>query len=131
MYNAMRQKALKVRLSQAIQRSAYSSSPFPSFLLLSRVFQITPSFSAPASLQDGSPFLVSVKASKTLADQRTEGYTVAATSTFASEEDFEHYDTQCEARKELKEFAGQCVLGKFDGLLPVSCQGLQRGCERK
>ena len=27
-------------------------------------------------------------------------------STFASKEDFEHYDTQCEVHKELKAFAG-------------------------
>lgn len=41
------------------QRSAYSPSPSSSFLL-STFSQIPPSFSAPASPQDGSPFLLSV-----------------------------------------------------------------------
>jgi hypothetical protein len=46
------------------QRSAYSPSPSSSFLL-STFSQIPPSFSAPASPRDGSPFLLSVNAGKT------------------------------------------------------------------
>ena len=99
MYSAMPQKALKVRPAQAKARVCLSPSPSLSFLL-SRVSQIASSFSASASPQDGSPFLISVKGGKTFTDQRAQEYTVAATSTFASKERlFEHYDTQCEAHK--------------------------------
>jgi hypothetical protein len=99
MYSAMPQKALEVRPSQAKAGVCLSPSPSLSFLL-SRVSQITPSFSASASPQDGSPFLISVKGGKTFTDQRAQEYTVAATSTFASKERlFEHYNTQCEAHK--------------------------------
>jgi len=100
MYKAMPQEALKVRPSQA----KIKVLPFP-LLLLPRVSQIRLSFSVPASPQDGSPYLVSVEAGKTFANRRTQGYTVAVMSTFASKEAFEHYDIQCEAHKKIKAFA--------------------------
>jgi Stress responsive A/B Barrel Domain len=64
-------------------------------------------------LQDGSPYIQSVKAGKTFADQRAQGYTIAVMTTFASEEDFAFYDTQCEAHKELKAFAASVHQGNL------------------
>jgi hypothetical protein len=97
---SLKRRSRSVRRKQK-QRFAYSP-PLPSSL--SAVSQITPSFLAPDSPQDGSPFLLSVNAGKKFTDRHAQGYTVAVTSTFASKEDFEHYSTQCEARKELKTF---------------------------
>ncbi len=41
-------------------------------------------------------------AGKTFADQRAQGYTVAVVSEFASLDDFNYYDTECEAHGRLK-----------------------------
>jgi hypothetical protein len=54
-----------------------------------------------------------VKAGRTFQDQRAQGYTVAVMSTFASKEDFEYYDKECEAHKELKAFAGSVHQGNL------------------
>jgi hypothetical protein len=55
--------------------------------------------------QDGKPYIVSVQAGKAKADQRAQGFTIVAISTFASQEDFNYYDTQCAAHLELRTFA--------------------------
>ena len=54
-----------------------------------------------------------MKAGKAAADQRAQGYTVAVMSTFANPEDFEYYDTRCEAHKALKAFAGSVHQGNL------------------
>ncbi|RKL02386.1 hypothetical protein BFJ68_g11941 [Fusarium oxysporum] len=51
------------------------------------------------------PYIVSVQAGKAKADQRSQGFTIVAISTFASQEDFNYYDTQCAAHLELRTFA--------------------------
>lgn len=53
-------------------------------------------------LQDGKPYIVSVNAGPTIEDQRNQGYTLAAVSTFASLDDMKYYDTGCEAHDALK-----------------------------
>ncbi|KAF5713167.1 stress responsive A B barrel domain-containing protein [Fusarium globosum] len=55
--------------------------------------------------KDGKPYIVSVQAGKAKADQRSQGFTIVAISTFASQEDFNYYDTQCAAHLELRTFA--------------------------
>lgn len=98
MYRAMPQKALKVRSQMA--------DPLPSFIPLTDSTLLF-------SKQDGSPYIVSVKAGKTFADQRAQGYTIAVMTTFASKEAFEYYDTDCEAHKELKAFAASVHQGNL------------------
>ncbi|KAF3804023.1 hypothetical protein GCG54_00008527 [Colletotrichum gloeosporioides] len=55
--------------------------------------------------QDGEPYILSVKAALAVADQRAQGFTIAAISTFASAEDMAYYDNECAAHAELKAFA--------------------------
>ncbi|KAF4455619.1 hypothetical protein F53441_2088 [Fusarium austroafricanum] len=57
------------------------------------------------AVKDGKPYISSVQAGKAKADQRAQGFTVVAISTFASQEDFNYYDTQCAAHLELRTFA--------------------------
>ncbi|OBT75478.1 hypothetical protein VF21_04906 [Pseudogymnoascus sp. 05NY08] len=64
-----------------------------------------------SALKDGKPYIVSVHAGKAKHDQRAQGYTVAALSTFEDMEGFEYYDTECEAHKSLREFTKSCVQG--------------------
>jgi len=56
-------------------------------------------------LQDGKPYIVSVRAGKVFEDQRAQGYTVAVVSEFASLDDFMYYDTKCAAHSNLKAVA--------------------------
>ena len=66
------------------------------------------------TFQDGTPYILSVKAGKTFAeDQRAQGYTVAVMTTFASKADFDYYDTECAAHKELKAFAANVHQGNL------------------
>jgi hypothetical protein len=46
-----------------------------------------------------------VNAGPTFPDQRSQGYTVAALSVFASKEDMVYYDNECEAHGKLKAIA--------------------------
>jgi predicted RecB family endonuclease len=85
MYEAMPEKARKVRLKLDTAQVETDKADVDS--------------------QDGKPYIVSVKAGKSCADARNQGYTVAVTSTFASMEDFVYYDTRCEAHGELRAFA--------------------------
>ncbi|PNS17342.1 hypothetical protein CAC42_7025 [Sphaceloma murrayae] len=57
------------------------------------------------ALKDGKTYIVSVKAGHTESDNRNQGFTIVANTTFASQEDFEYYDKYCEAHKALREFA--------------------------
>ncbi|TDZ54642.1 hypothetical protein CTRI78_v006108 [Colletotrichum trifolii] len=57
------------------------------------------------AVKNGQPYITSVKAGLAVADQRAQGFTVAAVSTFASEEDMAYYDNECAAHAELKAFA--------------------------
>ncbi|ODH37354.1 hypothetical protein ACO22_02629 [Paracoccidioides brasiliensis] len=57
------------------------------------------------ALKDGNPYILSVRAGPTINDQRRQGYTVAAVSTFASLEDMRYYDEWCAAHAALKGLA--------------------------
>lgn len=56
--------------------------------------------------QDGAPYIVANEASRIInvSEERTQGYTVIAVTTFKSREDLEYYDKQCPAHKKLREF---------------------------
>ncbi|KAL6709229.1 hypothetical protein ACN47E_002045 [Coniothyrium glycines] len=71
--------------------------------------------------KDGERYILSVEAGETQGDQRTQGYTIAATSTFKNQEDFEFYDKECTAHDELRTFArsvsqGFCMVYFTTGL---------------
>ncbi|RGP78399.1 stress responsive a b barrel domain-containing [Fusarium longipes] len=57
------------------------------------------------AVKDGKPYISSVEAGKASSDQRAQGFTVVAISRFNSKEDFNYYDTECEAHLELRGFA--------------------------
>lgn len=97
-YQQMPQKALKVR---AFPSKPNSHLPFGKDARLSlhnrnQVANVT---------QDGKPYILSVKAALAVADQRAQGFTIAAISTFASAEDMAYYDNECAAHADLKAFA--------------------------
>jgi hypothetical protein len=66
-------------------------------------------------LQDGKPYILSCKANKLYSDPRSQGFTVAAQTTFASREDMKYYDEECEAHKALKGVVGPKVVGPTQG----------------
>ncbi len=61
--------------------------------------------------QDGKPYILSIRAGHAFPDQRAQGYTVAIVSVFASKEDMEYYDNECEAHKALKAVAKEVHQG--------------------
>jgi hypothetical protein len=52
--------------------------------------------------QDGKPYILSLEAGLTYDDARSQGYTLVAKTMFKNKEDFDYYDTECEAHKILK-----------------------------
>ncbi|TWU77412.1 hypothetical protein ED733_006425 [Metarhizium rileyi] len=88
-YQQMQRKALKVSLNPPL---ASHSSPVPQTLM-------------DATYQDGKPYIQSVTAGPTKADQRAQGFTFAAISVFGSLDDMAYYDDECAAHAELKAFA--------------------------
>ncbi|KAK1623022.1 stress responsive A/B barrel domain-containing protein [Colletotrichum phormii] len=54
------------------------------------------------ALKDGKPYIISVKVGLAVADQRAQGFTIAAVSTFSSKEDMDYYDNGCAAHQELR-----------------------------
>ncbi|KAF4548712.1 Hypothetical protein D9617_26g079270 [Elsinoe fawcettii] len=63
------------------------------------------------AVKDGKPYIIAAKAGRTEEDQRNQGYTIVAQTTFSSKEDFEYYDKQCEAHGEIRKFAGSVHQG--------------------
>ncbi|KAH8698700.1 hypothetical protein BGW36DRAFT_376622 [Talaromyces proteolyticus] len=61
--------------------------------------------------KNGKPYILSVTAGSTFDDQRNQGFTVAVISSFASLEDFEYYDKECEAHAALKPVANSMHQG--------------------
>jgi hypothetical protein len=57
------------------------------------------------NFQDGKPYIRSVTAGQAKHDQRAQGFTVAVTSVFESQDDMVYYDNECAAHAELKAFA--------------------------
>ncbi|KAF2024408.1 hypothetical protein EK21DRAFT_78774 [Setomelanomma holmii] len=67
------------------------------------------------ALKNGKSYILSVEAGTTQQDSRAQGYTIAATSVFRDQEDFDYYDVDCKAHGELKAFArsvneGMCMV---------------------
>lgn len=60
----------------------------------------------PRHLQDGKPYILSAAAGPSIDDPRNKGYNISVKTTFASLEDMNYYDTECEAHKALKAVAG-------------------------
>jgi len=56
--------------------------------------------------KDGKPYILSMKASKLYNDPRSQGFTLAAQTSFASLEDMKYYDDEDAAHKELKGLVG-------------------------
>ncbi|KAH6691205.1 hypothetical protein BKA61DRAFT_625419 [Leptodontidium sp. MPI-SDFR-AT-0119] len=57
------------------------------------------------ALKDGKPYIESVDVGTAQEDQRAQGFTIAAISTFACLEDMQFYDSECAAHQKLREFA--------------------------
>lgn len=66
--------------------------------------------------KDGKPYILSLHAGPIFEDPRSQGYTFAAKSEFASVEDMKYYDDECEAHKTLK--ANGKTLG-IEGMMMV------------
>ncbi|KAL2401036.1 hypothetical protein ABEF95_016761 [Exophiala dermatitidis] len=56
--------------------------------------------------KEGQKYIVSNEANRVLntSEERSQGYTIVAVTTFKSKEDVEYYDKQCAAHKKLREF---------------------------
>ncbi|KAF4983600.1 hypothetical protein FZEAL_1009 [Fusarium zealandicum] len=57
------------------------------------------------AVKNGKPYITSVQADKAKPDQRAQGFTIVAISTFKSEEEFDYYDKEFPAYVELRTFA--------------------------
>lgn len=79
-YQAMPKKALKVRRNAKLRGNRLTIA------------------------QDGKPYIRSVKAGPCKEDQRSQGFTFSAISTFDSVEDMAYYDNGCAAHAELRTF---------------------------
>ncbi|KAH8744198.1 stress responsive A/B barrel domain-containing protein [Diaporthe sp. PMI_573] len=56
--------------------------------------------------KDGAPYILSIAAGRALPDQRSQGYTLVAKTTFRTLQDMQYYDSGCEAHARFKELAG-------------------------
>ncbi|KAL6249550.1 hypothetical protein RBB50_003403 [Rhinocladiella similis] len=56
--------------------------------------------------KDGAPYIISNEATRVTnaSEERAQGYTLIAVTTFKSREDFEYYDKQCEAHAKIRSF---------------------------
>jgi hypothetical protein len=52
--------------------------------------------------QDGKPYIHMAAANATLEDARSQGYTMVARTVFASKQDMDFYDNDCEAHGAIK-----------------------------
>ncbi|GAB0133500.1 hypothetical protein EsDP_00001907 [Epichloe bromicola] len=66
--------------------------------------------------KDGKPYILSLAAGPTEEDPRSQGYTVACKTEFASMDDMKYYDNSCQAHQALKATAKD--LG-VEGILTV------------
>lgn len=53
-------------------------------------------------MKDGAPYIIDVQAGKAFPDQRSQGFTLAATTVFKNKEDMAYYDTACAGHASLK-----------------------------
>ncbi|KAH7024685.1 stress responsive A/B barrel domain-containing protein [Microdochium trichocladiopsis] len=57
------------------------------------------------ALKDGKPYILGAKVGSAFPDQRSQGYTFAVQTTFASADDMAYYDSACSAHADLKSYA--------------------------
>ncbi|KAI4763898.1 hypothetical protein E4T52_04196 [Aureobasidium sp. EXF-3400] len=61
--------------------------------------------------KDGKPYILRCVAGPAVDDARSQGYTLAAQTTFSSLDDMKYYDNECEAHAALKAVAKTKVEG--------------------
>ncbi|KAJ5476275.1 hypothetical protein N7475_002004 [Penicillium sp. IBT 31633x] len=61
---------------------------------------------AKTATKDGKPYIVAAAVGASIPDPRNKGYNLSVKTTFASLEDMQYYDADCEAHKALKAVAG-------------------------
>ena len=61
--------------------------------------------------QDSKPYILSVDGNPLMSDQRSQGFTYIARTSFASLDDMKYYDNECNAHKELKKVVGPNAQG--------------------
>ncbi|KAG9662073.1 hypothetical protein KCU98_g2072, partial [Aureobasidium melanogenum] len=61
--------------------------------------------------KDGKPYILRCVAGPAANDERSQGYTLAAQTTFSSLDDMKYYDSECEAHAALKAVAKSKVEG--------------------
>ncbi|KAH8428278.1 Dabb family protein [Aspergillus melleus] len=61
---------------------------------------------AKTAVKDGKPYITNVAVGQSFPDPRNKGFNVSVKTTFASLEDMQYYDSECEAHKALKAVAG-------------------------
>ncbi|EAW10508.1 Dabb family protein [Aspergillus clavatus NRRL 1] len=57
---------------------------------------------AKTAVKDGKPYILNAAAGESFPDPRNKGFNISVKTTFASMEDMEYYDKECEAHKALK-----------------------------
>ncbi|KAL1969530.1 hypothetical protein VTN77DRAFT_8968 [Rasamsonia byssochlamydoides] len=60
---------------------------------------------AKTAVKDGKPYITHLAVGPSFPDPRNKGFNVAVKTTFASLEDMQYYDNECEAHKALKAVA--------------------------
>ncbi|KAE8147418.1 hypothetical protein BDV25DRAFT_160373 [Aspergillus avenaceus] len=60
---------------------------------------------AKTATKDGKPYILDAAAGHSFPDPRNKGFTLSVKTKFASLEDMQYYDTECEAHKALKTVA--------------------------
>ncbi|KAL5365701.1 hypothetical protein BJX96DRAFT_169323 [Aspergillus floccosus] len=61
---------------------------------------------AKTAVKGGKPYILSAAVGASFPDPRNKGFNVSVKTTFASMEDMQYYDNECEAHKALKAVAG-------------------------
>jgi len=86
---------------------------FPVALVVALVASLglTCGLTTPPQQQDGKPYLLEASASKLYSDPRSQGFTVAGKTRFASIEDMKYYDEECEGHAALKKVVGPLQQG--------------------
>lgn len=59
--------------------------------------------------QDGKPYILACEGGEAAPEPRAKGWTIAVKCTFASKEDMDYYDNECEAHREVKVLAKPLV----------------------
>jgi len=113
----LRQACFKVKREDDVQKmmDAYSSLSKTNERVSKRHEARTCSYRTPDRSfyweQNGKPYLLAVEPHATIADSRNQGYNFVATTQYASMDDIEYYDTDCEAHKQLKSTVRDLVEG--------------------